>query len=47
MRDTAYAQAPELQQEILKWGAEVEVLAPASLRSLVAKALDQAAKRYR
>ena len=42
-----YAQAPELQQEILKWGSEVEVLAPASLRKAVAAALDEAAKRYR
>ena len=41
-----YAQAPELQQEILKWGADVEVLAPPTLRSSVAKALREAAGRY-
>ena len=41
-----YAQTPELQQEILKWGADVEVLSPPALRASVAKALKDAAARY-
>jgi predicted DNA-binding transcriptional regulator YafY len=42
-----YAEAPELVMEILKFGADVEVLAPASLRERVAQSLAQAANRYR
>jgi predicted DNA-binding transcriptional regulator YafY len=41
-----YAETPELVQEILKWGAEVEVLAPASLRERIAQSLAKAAGRY-
>jgi predicted DNA-binding transcriptional regulator YafY len=41
-----YAEAPELVMEILKFGADVEVLAPASLRERVAQSLAQAARRY-
>jgi len=41
-----YAEAPELVMEILKYGADVEVLAPASLRQHVAESLAAAARRY-
>jgi predicted DNA-binding transcriptional regulator YafY len=41
-----YAHEQELLMEILKFGADVEVLAPASLRSRVADALRRAASRY-
>jgi predicted DNA-binding transcriptional regulator YafY len=41
-----YAEAPELVMEILKYGADVEVLAPASLRERVATALRDGAGRY-
>jgi predicted DNA-binding transcriptional regulator YafY len=41
-----YAETPELVMEILKFGADVEVLAPASLRERVAHALGAAARRY-
>lgn len=41
-----YAEAPELVMEILKFGADVEVLAPASLRERIAQAHRAAAKRY-
>ncbi|HEX2197895.1 MAG TPA: YafY family protein [Burkholderiales bacterium] len=42
-----YAHERELLMEILKFGADVEVLAPASLRSTLAQALERAASRYR
>jgi predicted DNA-binding transcriptional regulator YafY len=42
-----YAETPELMGEILRYGAEVEVLAPASLRERVAQSLAQASARYR
>jgi predicted DNA-binding transcriptional regulator YafY len=41
-----YANDRELLMEILKYGADVEVLAPASLRNRVAEALRNAAQRY-
>jgi predicted DNA-binding transcriptional regulator YafY len=41
-----YANDRELLMEILKYGADVEVLAPATLRGRVAEALAQAASRY-
>jgi proteasome accessory factor C len=41
-----YAAHPELLQDILKYGPEVEVLAPASLRRLVADHLRRALARY-
>ena len=41
-----YTHERELVMEILKFGADVEVLAPASLRSRVAEDLRQAARRY-
>jgi predicted DNA-binding transcriptional regulator YafY len=41
-----YANDRELLMEILKYGADVEVLAPASLRDRVSGALTQAAQRY-
>jgi predicted DNA-binding transcriptional regulator YafY len=41
-----YAADRELLMEILKYGADVEVLAPDSLRARVAAALRQAAGRY-
>ena len=41
-----YANDRELLMEILKYGPDLEVLAPASLRSRVAEQLKQAASRY-
>ncbi|HYY60434.1 MAG TPA: YafY family protein [Burkholderiales bacterium] len=41
-----FSQAPELVMEILKYGADVEVLEPPSLRERVAAALREGAKRY-
>lgn len=41
-----YAEDRELMMEILKYGADVEVLAPEALRARVADALSQAARRY-
>jgi len=41
-----FAEAPELVMEILKYGPDVEVLEPASLRERVATALRQGAQRY-
>jgi len=41
-----FAEAPELVMEILKYGADVEVLEPASLREHVAAALRHGAQRY-
>jgi predicted DNA-binding transcriptional regulator YafY len=41
-----YAELPELVMEILKYGPDVEVLAPASLRDRVADAHAKAARRY-
>jgi hypothetical protein len=41
-----YAEAPELVMEILEFGPDVEVLAPASLRERVADLLAKAARRY-
>jgi predicted DNA-binding transcriptional regulator YafY len=41
-----YANDRELLMEILKFGADVEVLAPENLRQRVAASLDQAARRY-
>jgi predicted DNA-binding transcriptional regulator YafY len=42
-----YAHARELTMEILKYGADVEVLAPPALRSATARALQSAAARYK
>jgi predicted DNA-binding transcriptional regulator YafY len=42
-----YAEDRELVMEILKYGADVEVLAPAALRERVAGSLRDAAQRYR
>ena len=41
-----YAQEPELVMDILKYGADVQVLAPESLRRAVAEKLRAAAKLY-
>ena len=41
-----YAREPELVMDILKYGADVEVLAPESLREAVAAQLSQATKLY-
>ena len=41
-----YAQEPELLMDILKYGADVQVLAPASLRKAVADRLRAAASLY-
>ena len=41
-----YAEDRELVMEILKYGADVEVMAPDALRLRVAKALAAAARRY-
>jgi predicted DNA-binding transcriptional regulator YafY len=42
-----YSETPELVMEILKFGPDVEVLAPPALRQRVADALKEAAQRYR
>lgn len=42
-----YSQEPELVMDILKFGGEVEVLAPAELRARVARSLKDAAALYR
>ena len=44
--EVPYAETPELVMEILKFGADVEVLAPEALRKRVSDALREAAKRY-
>ena len=41
-----YSREPELVMDILKYGADVEVLAPESLRQAVAAQLQQAARLY-
>ena len=41
-----YSREPELVMDILKYGADVEVLAPESLRSAVVAELTSAARRY-
>jgi predicted DNA-binding transcriptional regulator YafY len=41
-----YAHEPELVMDVMKYGADVEVLAPASLREAVASQLRAAAARY-
>jgi predicted DNA-binding transcriptional regulator YafY len=41
-----YSREPELVMDILKYGADVEVLAPESLRAVVAAQLGQAARLY-
>jgi predicted DNA-binding transcriptional regulator YafY len=42
-----YSQEPELVMDILKYGADVEVVAPPSLRDSVAKQLQAASKLYK
>jgi predicted DNA-binding transcriptional regulator YafY len=42
-----YSREPELVMDILKYGADVEVLAPESLRKAVAEQHAQAAGLYR
>ena len=44
--EVPYAEDRELVMEILKYGADVEVVGPAALRSRVREALTQAAARY-
>ena len=44
--EVPYSHERELLMELLKFGADVEVLAPASLRSAVAEALKKAASHY-
>jgi predicted DNA-binding transcriptional regulator YafY len=41
-----YSEMPELVMEILKYGPDVQVLEPASLRERVAQSLAEAARRY-
>ena len=41
-----YSEDRELVMEILKYGADVEVVAPAALRKRVGDALREAAQRY-
>jgi proteasome accessory factor C len=41
-----YSQQPELVMDVLKYGADVEVLSPHSLRDAVAGQLQAAARRY-
>ena len=45
--EVPYSQEPELVMDILKYGADVEVLSPPSLRRRVEQELGTAAKRYR
>lgn len=45
--EVPYSQEPELVMDILKYGADVEVLSPPSLRRRVEQELGAAAKRYR
>lgn len=42
-----YSREPELVMDVLKYGADVEVLSPPSLRAAVAQALEAASRRYR
>lgn len=42
-----YSNDPELLMDILKYGADCEVLSPAALRKKVAEALSEAANKYR
>lgn len=42
-----YSQSQELVMDVLKYGAEVEVISPPALRKQVAEALNAAVKRYR
>ncbi|HEY6822029.1 MAG TPA: YafY family protein [Burkholderiales bacterium] len=44
--EVPYANDRELLMEILKYGADVEVVSPASLRTKVKEALEAAARRY-
>jgi predicted DNA-binding transcriptional regulator YafY len=44
--EVPYAEDRELVMEILKYGADVEVVAPDALRQRVAQALGAAARRY-
>jgi predicted DNA-binding transcriptional regulator YafY len=44
--EVPYAEDRELVMEILKFGADVEVLGPEGLRARVAEALRNAARRY-
>jgi predicted DNA-binding transcriptional regulator YafY len=41
-----YSQQPELVMDVLKYGADVEVLSPPALRAAVASQLQAAARRY-
>jgi predicted DNA-binding transcriptional regulator YafY len=45
--EVPYSQEPELLMDILKFGGEVEVLAPEELRARVAQSLEDAAAIYR
>ena len=44
--EVPYAEDGELLMEVMKYGADVEVLAPESLRARAAQSLAQAARRY-
>ena len=46
MLELPYAEPRELVMDILRHGADVEVVSPASLREQVARALREGAKRY-
>ena len=45
--EVPYSQEPELVMDVLRYGSDVEVLAPPSLRQRVARDLAEAASRYR
>ena len=45
--EVPFSSEPELMMDILKFGPDVEVLAPASLREAVAERIEAASKRYR
>ena len=44
--EVPYANDRQLLMEVLKFGADAEVLAPPALRERVAEALREAARRY-
>lgn len=45
--EVPYSEDRELVMEVLKYGADVEVVSPATLRARVVEALEQGARRYR
>ena len=46
IRDSPYADHRELQMDILKYGAEVEVVAPLELRAVIAAQVERLERIY-